>query len=109
MYVVIVILSISTTDHQSLVRYLANPDFEPTKILLVSKAAFGLCSWIGAMEAYDRAAKIVAPKVAALRAAEAEYNEVMRQLALKQAALQIVSAIFPSVVFMYMSQSRGWL
>ncbi len=43
------------------------------------------------MEAYDRAAKIVAPKIAALKAAEAEYNEVMGQLAVKQAALQVVS------------------
>jgi dynein heavy chain len=72
-------------------RYISNPDFEPTKIVTVSKAAFGLCSWIGAVEAYDRAAKIVAPKIAALKAAEAEYNEVMGQLAVKQAALQVVS------------------
>ncbi len=35
------------------------------------------------MEAYDRAPKIVAPKVAALKATEAEYNEVMGQLAVK--------------------------
>ncbi len=64
-------------------RYISNPDFEPTKIVTVSKAAFGLCSWIGAVEAYDRAPKIVAPKVAALKATEAEYNEVMGQLAVK--------------------------
>ena len=42
------------------------------------------------MEAYDTAAKIVAPKVAALKAAEAEYNEVMAQLAIKQADLKLV-------------------
>lgn len=68
-----------------------NPDFEPAKIAKISKAAFGLCSWIGAMEAYDRAAKIVAPKVLALKAADAEYSEVMAQLALKQADLRVVS------------------
>lgn len=43
------------------------------------------------MEAYDRAAKIVAPKVEALKAADAEYSEVMAQLALKQADLRVVS------------------
>ena len=71
-------------------RYLANPSFAPELIKKISKAAYGLCCWIGAMEAYDTAAKIVAPKVAALKAAEAEYNEVMAQLALKQADLKVV-------------------
>ncbi|XP_073385492.1 uncharacterized protein [Physcomitrium patens] len=71
-------------------QYLANPAFAPSLIAKISKAAFGLCSWVGAIEAYDRAAKIVAPKVAALRAAEAEYNEVMAQLAIKQANLKVV-------------------
>jgi dynein heavy chain len=50
----------------------------------VSKAAFGLCSWIGAVEAYDRAAKIVASKVAALKATEAEYNEIMGQFSIAE-------------------------
>jgi dynein heavy chain len=27
-----------------------------------SKAAYGLCCWVRAMEAYDRVAKVVAPK-----------------------------------------------
>lgn len=49
------------------------------------------------MEAYDRAAKIVAPKVAALKAAEAEYNEVMAQLALKQADLKVVCYRSPNI------------
>jgi dynein heavy chain len=71
-------------------RYLVNPNFAPELIKKISKAAYGLCCWIGAMEAYDRAAKIVAPKVAALKAAEAEYNDVMGQLALKQADLKVV-------------------
>lgn len=69
---------------------MVNPNFAPELIKKISKAAYGLCCWIGAMEAYDRAAKIVAPKVAALKAAEAEYNDVMGQLALKQADLKVV-------------------
>ena len=71
-------------------RYLANPNFAPELIKKISKAAYGLCCWIGAMESYDTAIKVVAPKVIALKAAEAEYNEVMAQLALKQADLKVV-------------------
>ena len=36
---------------------MANPDFEPDVIKKVSKAAYGLCCWVRAMEAYDRVAK----------------------------------------------------
>ena len=31
-----------------------NPDFEPEVVKKASKAAFGLVSWVRAMEAYDR-------------------------------------------------------
>mgnify|MGYP002776172099 FL=1 len=72
---------------------------EPTKILSVSKAAYGLCSWIIAMEAYDRVAKVVAPKKEALRIAEAEYNEVMEALLIKQAALKKVN--FGSILSLF--------
>ncbi|EFJ27757.1 hypothetical protein SELMODRAFT_94851 [Selaginella moellendorffii] len=70
--------------------YIANPNMEPTKVSVISKAAFGLCSWIIAMEAYDRVAKVVAPKQAALKIAEAEYEEVMSALRVKQASLRKV-------------------
>jgi hypothetical protein len=62
----------------------------PEKIRSVSTAAYGLCCWIRAMEAYDRVAKVVAPKKAALAVAEAEYNDVMGKLRVKQAELKIV-------------------
>ena len=42
-----------------------------------SKAAYGLCCWVRAMEAYDRVAKVVAPKKAKLAEAEAEFSELM--------------------------------
>lgn len=64
---------------------------DPLKIQAVSKAAYGLCCWIGAMEKYDKASKIVAPKMAALKVAEAEYNDVMAKLQEKQDALKVVS------------------
>ena len=41
------------------------------------KAAYGLCCWVRAMEAYDRVAKVVAPKKAKLAEAEAEFSELM--------------------------------
>lgn len=47
-------------------------DFDPKKVLKVSKAAFGLCSWVRAMEVYNRVAKIVGPKKAALAEAEGQ-------------------------------------
>ncbi|KAL3693679.1 hypothetical protein R1sor_007330 [Riccia sorocarpa] len=72
--------------------YIENPDMDPLKIQAVSKAAYGLCCWIGAMEKYDRAAKVVAPKQAALKVAEAEYNEVMAKLKEKQDSLKLVEA-----------------
>ena len=38
--------------------YIDNPDFMLDKIITVSKAAYGLCSWVRSMEAYDRVAKV---------------------------------------------------
>jgi dynein heavy chain len=66
----------------------------PDKIRSVSTAAYGLCCWIRAMEAYDRVAKVVAPKKAALALAEAEYEDVMGKLRVKQAELKIVRRFF---------------
>jgi peptidoglycan hydrolase CwlO-like protein len=42
------------------------------------------------MEIYDRVAKVVAPKKAALAVAEGEYAEAMKGLNAKQAELQVV-------------------
>eukprot|EP00966_Prymnesium_polylepis_P020589 473616-Prymnesium_polylepis.1 len=71
-------------------KYTANPDFEPTLIAKASKAAYGLCCWVRAMEVYDRVAKQVAPKRALLAQAEGEYAEVSALLATKKAALKEV-------------------
>lgn len=40
--------------------------------LQVSKAAYGLCCWVRAMEVYDRVAKVVGPKKEALKTAEGQ-------------------------------------
>ena len=34
--------------------YMDNPDFEPEVVKKASRAAYGLVSWVRAMEAYDR-------------------------------------------------------
>ena len=70
--------------------YVSNPDMAQEVIKKASKAAFGLCCWVGAMEAYDRVAKVVEPKRAALAVAEQEYEVVMAGLREKQAELKVV-------------------
>ena len=39
-------------------KYTSNPDFNPKIIASVSSAAEGLCSWVSAMDIYDRVAKV---------------------------------------------------
>ena len=53
-----------------------------------SKAAYGLCCWVRAMESYDRVAKVVEPKRAKLADAEEQLEVVMTALRGKQAKLQ---------------------
>ena len=70
--------------------YMQNPDFAPEVIKKVSKACYGLCCWVRAMDTYDRVAKMIAPKRAALAEAEAKYEEVMEKVEGLQADLAIV-------------------
>ena len=60
----------------------------------VSKAAYGLCCWVRAMESYDRVAKVVEPKKAKLAEAEGQLDVVMTALRGKQAKLQVPSLAF---------------
>ena len=55
-------------------------EFEPQKVLKVSKAAFGLASWVKAMDSYHRVAKVVGPKKAALAEAEGQLKVRAAQL-----------------------------
>lgn len=70
--------------------FMENPDFNPEVIAKASKAAEGMCRWVMAMITYDRVAKIVAPKKAALQEAEEQLNVTMAALNSKKAALQKV-------------------
>merc|ERR1719309_1042382 len=68
-------------------QYITNPDFEPAKVGNASQAAKGLCQWVLAMDKYDVVAKVVAPKRAALKAAEAKLKMAMDSLNEKRAKL----------------------
>ncbi|PNH05107.1 Dynein heavy chain 7, axonemal [Tetrabaena socialis] len=76
---------------QALQPLLLHPDFQPAKIKKVSQAAFGLCSWVRAMDTYDRVAKVVAPKRKALKEAQQQLAVVMADLSAKQAELKEVA------------------
>nr|XP_057937248.1 dynein axonemal heavy chain 7 isoform X2 [Doryrhamphus excisus] len=71
-------------------RYISNPDFVPEKIRTASTAAEGLCKWVCAMDKYERANKVVAPKKQKLALAVSELEEAMAVLKKKQAALKEV-------------------
>ena len=68
--------------------YIARPDFAEDVIARGSVAAGGLCKWVHAVVKYDKVAKIVAPKKAALAQATSELNAAMAMLAGKQAELK---------------------
>eukprot|EP00198_Chlamydomonas_reinhardtii_P010624 XP_001699961.1 dynein heavy chain 4 [Chlamydomonas reinhardtii] len=68
--------------------YTGDPDFTPANAAKASSAAEGLCKWVHAMDQYDKVAKVVAPKRAALAEAEAEYANVLMGLHGKQAELK---------------------
>jgi dynein heavy chain len=70
--------------------YIPNPEFRPEKVRNASSAAEGLCSWVIAMEAYDRVIKVVSPKQEALKLAEDELLVQMKSLSEKRAMLNEV-------------------
>ncbi|KAI4500001.1 hypothetical protein M0802_004871 [Mischocyttarus mexicanus] len=60
--------------------YIENPDFQPTKILQVSKACHSLCLWIHAMYNYYFVSLKVKPKMEALAKAEEVLIETEKAL-----------------------------
>jgi dynein heavy chain len=73
-------------------QYCTNESFKVEIIAKASKAAEGLCSWVLAMEIYDRVAKVVAPKKIALAAKLEEVDALMKVLKEKQDSLAAVKA-----------------
>ena len=70
--------------------FLDKPDFQPENVKKAALAAYGLCQWVRAMEAYDRVAKVVAPKKQKLAESEAEFNLLNESLQVKKAELKEV-------------------
>jgi len=70
--------------------FVEHPDFSPEIIAKASKAAEGMVRWVLAMITYDRVAKIVAPKKAALLEAEAKLGVALAALKQKTDALKEV-------------------
>ena len=70
--------------------YIEHEDFKPAIIAKASKAAEGMCRWCFAMITYDRVAKVVAPKKAALAEAEAKLKATMDALNAKKDALKSI-------------------
>jgi len=60
------------------------------QVKAASKACEGLCTWVLAMEVYERVIKLVKPKQAKLAEAEAELAVQMEKLTEKQAELKEV-------------------
>jgi dynein heavy chain len=71
-------------------KYTVDPMFTPPMVMKSSVAAAGLCKWVHAMSTYDRVAKVVAPKKAALKGALAAKEAAETMLAGKKAELQKV-------------------
>jgi dynein heavy chain, axonemal len=70
--------------------YIDDPGFQPDIVKKASVAAMGLCQWVRAMEAYDRVAKVVAPKKAKLAESEAQLKITLEALGIKKAELKKV-------------------
>ncbi|KAG2439747.1 hypothetical protein HYH02_010624 [Chlamydomonas schloesseri] len=70
--------------------YIQREDFTPEAISKVSKACTSICMWVRAMYVYHNVALSVAPKRAALAAAQEQLNETMEQLRTAQAKLKSV-------------------
>jgi len=68
--------------------FMDDPNFEPEVVKKGSVAAAGICKWIRAMVIYDRVAKVVGPKRAALKIAEAEAKEAKDKLDTAQKTLK---------------------
>ncbi|XP_050309816.1 dynein axonemal heavy chain 7 [Anthonomus grandis grandis] len=67
---------------------LNDESFDPEKVKTASSAAEGICKWVIAISKYDKVAKVVAPKKAALAIAEDQFNTAMASLEVKRQQLR---------------------
>merc|ERR1719446_949674 len=69
---------------EKVAEYTAMPEFDPDLVKKGSIAAAGLCKWVHAMIVYDRVAKNVAPKKAALKEVMDKLTSLNDELAAAQ-------------------------
>lgn len=81
----------SCVDFQVKTGYTDDTDFDPEKVKKGSVAAAGLCKWVHAMVVYNRIAKVVGPKRAALAEAESTLAQAISDLGEKQAMLKVIA------------------
>merc|ERR1719440_2176979 len=72
--------------------YLAAPDMTPDDARKVASALAGLCTWARAMALYVGIAKVVKPKMEALKMAEGKLKSANAKLAKAQGELDAVAA-----------------
>ncbi len=70
--------------------YYKDERFVPENVKSQSSAAMCLCSWVRAMVIYDKVAKGIEPKKAALKSAEESLAVTMAELKVKKDGLQVV-------------------
>merc|ERR1719446_765930 len=70
--------------------YIPLENFKPEVVKKSSSAAEGMCTWVCAMDVYEKVEKEVKPKKAALAKATSELAEVEENLAVKVAMLKEV-------------------
>ncbi|XP_054262356.1 dynein axonemal heavy chain 1-like [Macrosteles quadrilineatus] len=75
---------------QKLEPYIKNPNFQPAKIITVSKACTSLCMWVHAIYKYFFVYQAVAPKKAALSVATAKLQATEAVLAVAKAKMKEV-------------------
>ncbi|CAF4763844.1 unnamed protein product [Pieris macdunnoughi] len=73
---------------KKLKRFINDPNYDPPKILKVSKACMSLCMWVHAMYKFYHVNKAVAPKKAALEKASKDLQVVEAMLANAKAKMQ---------------------
>ncbi|XP_049878805.1 dynein axonemal heavy chain 1-like [Pectinophora gossypiella] len=73
---------------KKLKRFVTDPNYDPKKILKVSKACMSLCMWVHAMYKFYHVNKGVAPKKAALQAASDELAAVEAMLEAAEAKMR---------------------
>ncbi|KAG1714038.1 Dynein heavy chain 3, axonemal [Nymphon striatum] len=72
-------------------KYTNNPDFDPAVIKTISLACEGLCTWVKAIDIFDRVVKVVGPKKLKLVEAESELSNQMEFLKKKRNYLNSIT------------------